>query len=52
MGFPPPQPVELTPFAADGRFIASSGLPMSFVTPEWSDRPGYLYIGRLLRRTA
>lgn len=50
MGFPPPEPATLTPVDADGHFLASSGMPVSFVTPTWSQRPEYLYIGRIFRR--
>ena len=52
MGFAPPVPVELTAYAPDGRFVAASGMPISFVTPQWSERPEYMYIGRVFRRVA
>ena len=49
MGFPPPGPDLLTPFAADGRFVSDRGMPVSFIDDS-AGRPEYLYVGRIYRR--
>jgi CubicO group peptidase (beta-lactamase class C family) len=51
MGVPAPSPALLTPASTDGRFISDQGMPVSFVA-SGADRPEFLYVGRVYRRSS